>query len=77
MLSFVDILGARLESEKHGQLAINACLCYICAGNVEKLVQCWNKLNPKTTPTTLQVALNKCYVWETCEICISFCFSDI
>ncbi|XP_074647713.1 protein transport protein Sec31A-like [Tubulanus polymorphus] len=40
-----DMLGTRLEIEGHGELAINAALCYICSGNVEKLVACWARLN--------------------------------
>ncbi len=52
-----DKLGQRLENEEEGKLAINACLCYICAGNVERLVQCWNKINPNSTPGALQVNL--------------------
>lgn len=44
-------LGARLETEKNGSLIRNALLCYICAGNLERLSQCWlkiqgNSLNP-------------------------------
>ena len=55
-----DILGERLESEEGGGLAMNACLCYICAGNVDKLVQCWIRINRNhNTPAALQVSTNK------------------
>ncbi|KAA8584304.1 hypothetical protein FQN60_008089 [Etheostoma spectabile] len=32
-----DLLGGRLEAAEDAQLQAQACLCYICAGNVEKL----------------------------------------
>uniref|UniRef100_A0A8C9XE33 Protein transport protein Sec31A n=1 Tax=Sander lucioperca TaxID=283035 RepID=A0A8C9XE33_SANLU len=38
-----DLLGGRLEAAEDAQLQAQACLCYICAGNVEKLV-CANVL---------------------------------
>lgn len=54
-----DILGYRLETEQNGKLAINACLCYICAGNVEKLVSCWSKINKTSSPEALQDLVEK------------------
>ncbi|XP_071952152.1 protein transport protein Sec31A-like [Antedon mediterranea] len=39
-------LGTRLETEGDDDLVASACLCYICAGNVEKLVSCWCKVTP-------------------------------
>ncbi|XP_023226649.1 protein transport protein Sec31A-like [Centruroides sculpturatus] len=39
-----ESLGTRLETEKSGSLIKNAILCYICAGNLEKLSQCWLKI---------------------------------
>ncbi|XP_033127345.1 protein transport protein Sec31A-like [Anneissia japonica] len=39
-------LGSRLETEGDEELVASACLCYICAGNVEKLVTCWCKVTP-------------------------------
>ena len=40
-------LGERLQSESEGNVTFlqNAILCYICAGNVEKLVEIWPSLN--------------------------------
>ena len=35
----LDVLGSRLEADQ--DLKRSALLCYICAGNVEKLVECW------------------------------------
>jgi len=40
-----DTLGARLEtSEKYRSYA---CLCYICSGNIENLVRCWDAVKPE------------------------------
>ena len=51
-------MGARLESERDQTLAANACLCYICAGNVEKLVECWNRIHGTNgAPDAMQVSL--------------------
>ncbi|KAF7658703.1 hypothetical protein LDENG_00008920 [Lucifuga dentata] len=36
-----DTLGDRLESEGTEKCCLQACLCYICSGNIEKLVECW------------------------------------
>uniref|UniRef100_A0A8C4V1H6 Protein transport protein Sec31A n=1 Tax=Falco tinnunculus TaxID=100819 RepID=A0A8C4V1H6_FALTI len=50
-----DLLGNRLESEGDSLLQTQACLCYICAGNVEKLVACWTKARDGNSPLSLQV----------------------
>ncbi|CAI8048965.1 Protein transport protein Sec31A [Geodia barretti] len=39
----LDLLGERLECEDEGRYRDNANLCYICSGNVDKFVECWNK----------------------------------
>uniref|UniRef100_A0A8B9R1I6 Protein transport protein Sec31A n=1 Tax=Anas platyrhynchos TaxID=8839 RepID=A0A8B9R1I6_ANAPL len=49
-----DLLGNRLESEGDSLLQTQACLCYICAGNVEKLVACWTKAQDGNSPLSLQ-----------------------
>ncbi|KAL5017881.1 hypothetical protein ScPMuIL_003603 [Solemya velum] len=36
-----DTLATRLENEGEGELSMYASLCYICSGNVEKLVENW------------------------------------
>jgi protein transport protein SEC31 len=41
--SLCDVLGGRLEGEGEGRYRDNANLCYICSGNVDKFVECWNK----------------------------------
>nr|XP_020657434.1 protein transport protein Sec31A isoform X3 [Pogona vitticeps] len=54
-----DLLGARLESEGDSLLQNQACLCYICAGNVEKLVACWTKAQDGNSPLSLQDLIEK------------------
>ncbi|XP_077789903.1 protein transport protein Sec31A isoform X12 [Podarcis muralis] len=54
-----DLLGSRLESEGDSHLQTQACLCYICAGNVEKLVACWTKAQDGSTPLSLQDLIEK------------------
>ncbi|XP_059109175.1 protein transport protein Sec31A isoform X10 [Peromyscus eremicus] len=54
-----DLLGARLESEGDSLLQTQACLCYICAGNVEKLVACWTKAQDGSSPLSLQDLIEK------------------
>jgi protein transport protein SEC31 len=41
--SLCDLLGERLECEDEGRYRDNANLCYICSGNVDKFVECWNQ----------------------------------
>ncbi|XP_055290024.1 protein transport protein Sec31A isoform X9 [Moschus berezovskii] len=54
-----DLLGTRLESEGDSLLQTQACLCYICAGNVEKLVACWTKAQDGGSPLSLQDLIEK------------------
>ncbi|XP_032736360.1 protein transport protein Sec31A isoform X16 [Lontra canadensis] len=54
-----DLLGTRLESEGDSLLQTQACLCYICAGNVEKLVACWTKAQDGSNPLSLQDLIEK------------------
>ncbi|XP_025022722.1 protein transport protein Sec31A isoform X8 [Python bivittatus] len=54
-----DLLGARLENEGDSLLQTQACLCYICAGNVEKLVACWTKAQDGNNPLSLQDLIEK------------------
>ncbi|XP_062991987.1 protein transport protein Sec31A isoform X11 [Elgaria multicarinata webbii] len=54
-----DLLGARLEKEGDSLLQTQACLCYICAGNVEKLVACWTKAQDGSHPLSLQDLIEK------------------
>ncbi|XP_060103105.1 protein transport protein Sec31A isoform X7 [Heteronotia binoei] len=54
-----DLLGSRLENEGDSLLQTQACLCYICAGNVEKLVACWTKAQDGNNPLSLQDLIEK------------------
>ncbi|NXJ99389.1 SC31A protein, partial [Corythaixoides concolor] len=54
-----NLLGDRLESEGDSLLQTQACLCYICAGNVEKLVACWTKAQDGNSPLSLQDLIEK------------------
>ncbi|XP_066430360.1 protein transport protein Sec31A isoform X3 [Eleutherodactylus coqui] len=57
--SLCDLLGSRLEKEGDPSLQAQACLCYICAGNVEKLVACWTKAQDGVSPLSLQDLIEK------------------
>ncbi|NWR37996.1 SC31A protein, partial [Tachuris rubrigastra] len=54
-----DLLGSRLENEGDSVLQTQACLCYICAGNVDKLVACWTKVQDESSPLSLQNLIEK------------------
>ncbi|XP_060928314.1 protein transport protein Sec31A isoform X2 [Limanda limanda] len=60
--SLCDILGNRLDAAEVAQLRVQACLCYICAGNVEKLVSCWTKAQAGHCPLSLQDLVEKVVV---------------
>uniref|UniRef100_A0A8C3AAL9 Protein transport protein Sec31A n=1 Tax=Cyclopterus lumpus TaxID=8103 RepID=A0A8C3AAL9_CYCLU len=60
--SLCDLLGGRLEAAVDAQLQAQACLCYICAGNVEKLVSCWTKAQGGHCPLSLQDLVEKVVV---------------
>ncbi|XP_023705951.1 protein transport protein Sec31A isoform X4 [Cryptotermes secundus] len=49
-----ELLGARLEVEGKGSLSLNAQLCYICAGNLNKLVESWLATERTDTPIKVQ-----------------------
>nr|XP_046231965.1 protein transport protein Sec31A isoform X2 [Scatophagus argus] len=60
--SLCDLLGDRLEAAEDAQLQVQACLCYICAGNVEKLVSCWTRAQDGRCPLSLQDLVEKVVV---------------
>ncbi|KAM8743797.1 protein transport protein Sec31A isoform 1-T1 [Acanthopagrus schlegelii] len=60
--SLCDVLGDRLEAAEDAQLQAQACLCYICAGNVEKLVSCWTRAQDGRCPLSLQDLVEKVVV---------------
>ena len=46
-MSLSDELGARLEQEGSEEKVNHAALCYICAGNVPKTMECLNRVDTK------------------------------
>ncbi|PVD39523.1 hypothetical protein C0Q70_02157 [Pomacea canaliculata] len=55
-----DGLAARLETERNGDLALYASLCYICSGNLEKLVENWvQNTENSNSPLALQDLVEK------------------
>uniref|UniRef100_A0A3P9PYD7 Protein transport protein Sec31A n=1 Tax=Poecilia reticulata TaxID=8081 RepID=A0A3P9PYD7_POERE len=60
--SLCDLLGSRLEAAEDPQLQSQACLSYICAGNVEKLVSCWSRAQDGHCPLSLQDLVEKVVV---------------
>ncbi|KAM6902821.1 protein transport protein Sec31A [Xenentodon cancila] len=60
--SLCDLLGSRLEAAEDAWLQSQACLCYICAGNVEKLVSCWTRVQDGHCPLSLQDLVEKVVV---------------
>uniref|UniRef100_W5MXK4 Protein transport protein Sec31A n=1 Tax=Lepisosteus oculatus TaxID=7918 RepID=W5MXK4_LEPOC len=62
--SLCDLLGTRLEGDGDLELQAQACLCYICAGNVEKLVACWTKAQDGNSPLSLQDLVEKVVVLQ-------------
>lgn len=58
LISHLDALASRLETEKHGELSLYASLCYICSGNLEKLVENWARnTDNNNAPLALQVSV--------------------
>ena len=51
----VDTLGVRLEAQGTEKHRLQACLCYICSGNIEKLVECWVMQRDCSSPLVLEV----------------------
>nr|XP_023663915.1 protein transport protein Sec31A-like isoform X2 [Paramormyrops kingsleyae] len=54
-----DTLGVRLEHEGTEKRCLQACLCYICSGNVEKLVECWSHQRDCPSPLALEDLVEK------------------
>ncbi|TWW81954.1 Protein transport protein [Takifugu flavidus] len=54
-----DILGGRLENEKTEKCCLQACLCYICSGNIERLVECWTSHRDSSSPLGLEDLVEK------------------
>ncbi|XP_061603738.1 protein transport protein Sec31A isoform X6 [Phyllopteryx taeniolatus] len=60
--SLCELLGVRLGASGEAALRAHACLCYICAGNVDKLVACWNAAGQHHCPLSLQDLVEKVVV---------------
>ncbi|XP_062340760.1 protein transport protein Sec31A isoform X7 [Osmerus eperlanus] len=60
--SLCGMMGSRLEAAEDDQLQAQACLCYICAGNLEKLVSCWTRAQEGQCPLSLQDLVEKVVV---------------
>lgn len=54
-----DTLGGRLEAEQTEKRSLQACLCYICSGNIEKLVECWAQHRDCSSPLGLEDLVEK------------------
>jgi protein transport protein SEC31 len=59
LFNLCNILGNRLENESK---LLNACICYICSSNLNKLTDCWLKVkktnDDNELSTILQVIIN-------------------
>ncbi|XP_072524203.1 protein transport protein Sec31A [Salminus brasiliensis] len=60
--SLCDTLGSRLEAGGTEKRCLQACLCYICSGNIHRLVECWSSQRDCTTPLTLEDLVEKVMV---------------
>ncbi|XP_013862446.1 protein transport protein Sec31A isoform X2 [Austrofundulus limnaeus] len=56
---FCDTLGSRLEHEGTEKRCLQACLCYICSGNIEQLVECWALHRDCSSPLGLEDLVEK------------------
>ncbi|XP_067101649.1 protein transport protein Sec31A isoform X1 [Osmerus mordax] len=54
-----DTLGVRLEAQATEKHRLQACLCYICSGNIEKLVECWVMQRDCSSPLVLEDLVEK------------------
>ncbi|XP_043086973.1 protein transport protein Sec31A isoform X2 [Puntigrus tetrazona] len=54
-----DTLGSRLQAEGSEKRCLQACLCFICSGNIERLVQCWTSQRDCSSPLALEDLVEK------------------
>ncbi|XP_005403967.1 PREDICTED: protein transport protein Sec31B isoform X4 [Chinchilla lanigera] len=57
-----DMLGTRMEQEGGRALTNEARLCYVCSGNVEQLVEGWERCHQTSSPVALQDLMEKVVV---------------
>lgn len=73
------MLGARLEASEDPVLAANASLCYVCSGNVDRLVDCIrlqqqeNGDAPDSSPLALQVTSSLVVISPVDDALLAFC----
>uniref|UniRef100_A0A8C1LDZ4 SEC31 homolog B, COPII coat complex component n=1 Tax=Cyprinus carpio TaxID=7962 RepID=A0A8C1LDZ4_CYPCA len=49
-----DTLGSRLQAGGTEKRCLQACLCFICSGNIERLVECWTSQRDCSSPLALE-----------------------
>ncbi|KAL1264863.1 hypothetical protein QQF64_005218, partial [Cirrhinus molitorella] len=54
-----DTLGSRLQAEGTEKRCLQACLCFICSGNIERLVECWTSQRDCSSPLALEDLVEK------------------
>ncbi|XP_051958646.1 protein transport protein Sec31A [Xyrauchen texanus] len=54
-----DTLGSRLEAVGAEKCCLQACLCFICSGNIERLVECWTYQRDCSSPLALENLVEK------------------
>nr|XP_057917004.1 protein transport protein Sec31A isoform X2 [Doryrhamphus excisus] len=54
-----DTLGGRLEREGTEKRCLQACLCYICSGNIERMAECWALHRDCSSPLGLEDLVEK------------------
>ncbi|XP_028828776.1 protein transport protein Sec31A isoform X2 [Denticeps clupeoides] len=62
--SLCGLLGSRLDRAEDQALQTQACLCYICAGSLEKLVTSWAKEQDSHCPLSLQDLVEKVVILQ-------------
>ena len=56
-----DLLAMRLETERNGEMSGYAGLCYVCSGNLSRLVEHWSRNAENcSAPLALQVCSHLC-----------------
>ncbi|XP_026131940.1 protein transport protein Sec31A isoform X2 [Carassius auratus] len=57
--SLCNTLGSRLQAEGTEKRCLQACLCFICSGNIERLVECWTSQRDCSSPLALEDLVEK------------------
>uniref|UniRef100_A0A9J8CEY1 Protein transport protein Sec31A n=1 Tax=Cyprinus carpio carpio TaxID=630221 RepID=A0A9J8CEY1_CYPCA len=57
-----DTLGSRLQAGGTEKRCLQACLCFICSGNIERLVECWTSQRDCSSPLALEDLVEKVMV---------------